>query len=59
MFQLVVKDSVLFYIFILLLQLGRHKEALDFAFAAQYLAPSNPEVAEKVESVKRDLAAGK
>ncbi|XP_023524081.1 WD and tetratricopeptide repeats protein 1-like isoform X1 [Cucurbita pepo subsp. pepo] len=38
-------------------QLGRHKEALDFAFAAQYLAPSNPEVAEKVESVKRDLAA--
>ncbi|XP_022133751.1 WD and tetratricopeptide repeats protein 1 isoform X3 [Momordica charantia] len=38
-------------------QLGRHKEALDFAFAAQCLAPSNPEVAEKVESVKRDLAA--
>ncbi|XP_022976302.1 WD and tetratricopeptide repeats protein 1-like [Cucurbita maxima] len=38
-------------------QLGRHKEALDFAFAAQCLAPSNPEVAEKVESIKRDLAA--
>ncbi|KAE8651395.1 WD repeat protein iqw1 isoform X2 [Cucumis sativus] len=38
-------------------QLGRHKEALDFAFAAQCLAPSNSEVAEKVESIKRDLAA--
>ncbi|KAA0038676.1 WD and tetratricopeptide repeats protein 1 isoform X1 [Cucumis melo var. makuwa] len=38
-------------------QLGRHKEALDFAFAAQCLSPSNSEVAEKVESIKRDLAA--
>ncbi|XP_043713111.1 protein ALTERED SEED GERMINATION 2 [Telopea speciosissima] len=40
-----------------LLQLGKHKEALDYAVAAQRLAPSNSEVAEKVESIKAQLAA--
>ncbi|XP_021808179.1 uncharacterized protein LOC110751930 [Prunus avium] len=39
------------------LELAKHKEALDFAKAAQYLAPSNSEVAERLEHVKRDLAA--
>lgn len=39
-------------------QLGKHKEALDFAYAAQLLAPSNCDVTERVESVKKDLAAG-
>ncbi|KAI9106813.1 hypothetical protein K1719_022341 [Acacia pycnantha] len=39
-------------------QLGRHKEALDFAVAAHLLAPSAPEVAERVESVKKDIASG-
>ncbi|XP_059459761.1 protein ALTERED SEED GERMINATION 2 [Corylus avellana] len=38
-------------------QLGKHKDALDFAIAAQYLAPSNSKVAERVENVKKDLAA--
>ncbi|XP_048331890.1 protein ALTERED SEED GERMINATION 2 isoform X1 [Ziziphus jujuba] len=37
-------------------QLGKHKEALDFARAAQCLAPSSSEVAERVESIKKDLA---
>jgi WD and tetratricopeptide repeat-containing protein 1 len=40
------------------LQLGKHKDALEFAIAAQDLAPSNSEVAERVENVKKDLAAG-
>ncbi|XP_062099109.1 protein ALTERED SEED GERMINATION 2 isoform X2 [Humulus lupulus] len=39
-------------------QLGKHKEALDFACAAQNLAPSNFDVEERVERVKKDLAAG-
>ncbi|KAK2998310.1 hypothetical protein RJ639_023417, partial [Escallonia herrerae] len=38
-------------------QLGKHKEALDFATAAQALAPSDPEVAETVGSIKKQLAA--
>ncbi|BFG19391.1 hypothetical protein CerSpe_056640 [Prunus speciosa] len=38
-------------------QLAKHKEALDFAKEAQSLAPSNSEVAERLEHVKRDLAA--
>lgn len=59
MLQAVAKDLILLFFTFLLLQLGRHKEALDFAFAAQCLSPSNSEVAEKVESIKRDLAAGK
>ncbi|KAL3514246.1 hypothetical protein ACH5RR_026963 [Cinchona calisaya] len=39
-----------------LLQLRKHKEALDFAFAAQSLAPSNSEVLEKVEIIKSRIA---
>jgi hypothetical protein len=38
--------------------LAKHKEALEFAIAAQSLAPSNPDVAEQLERAKRDLAAG-
>ncbi|XP_054797939.1 protein ALTERED SEED GERMINATION 2 isoform X2 [Prosopis cineraria] len=38
-------------------QLGRHKEALDFAVAAHLLAPSAPEVAERVENVKKDITS--
>ena len=40
------------------LQLGKHKEALDFAVAAQYLSPSDTMAAEKVENIKKHLAAG-
>ncbi|GAB4844926.1 Protein ALTERED SEED GERMINATION 2 [Ancistrocladus abbreviatus] len=39
-----------------LMQLGKYKEALDFALAAQCLAPSN-EVAERVEGIQKHLAA--
>ncbi|GAV66810.1 WD40 domain-containing protein [Cephalotus follicularis] len=38
-------------------QLGKHKEALDFAVAAQCVAPSNYAVAEKVEIIKKNIAA--
>ncbi|KAA8528339.1 hypothetical protein F0562_035694 [Nyssa sinensis] len=38
-------------------QLGKHKEALDFALAAQILAPSDSEVAASVENIKKHLAA--
>ncbi|KAL0432668.1 UNVERIFIED_CONTAM: hypothetical protein Slati_2601100, partial [Sesamum latifolium] len=38
--------------------LEKHKEALDFAIAAQSLAPSDPEITERVENIKKDLAAG-
>ncbi|KAM1180690.1 hypothetical protein ACFX13_020073 [Malus domestica] len=38
-------------------QLAKHKEALEFAIAAQSLAPSNSQVAERLERVQRDLAA--
>ncbi|XP_057974585.1 protein ALTERED SEED GERMINATION 2 isoform X2 [Malania oleifera] len=40
-----------------LLQLGKHKEAQEFAVAADCLAPSDSEVAEKVENIKKHLAA--
>ncbi|KVH98676.1 Tetratricopeptide-like helical [Cynara cardunculus var. scolymus] len=36
-----------------LLQLGKHKEALEFAIAAQFSAPSNPEAAEMVENIRK------
>ncbi|XP_038717662.1 WD and tetratricopeptide repeats protein 1 isoform X2 [Tripterygium wilfordii] len=39
-------------------QLGKNKEALDCAFAAQILAPSNSLVAEWVENMKKNVAAG-
>lgn len=38
-------------------QLGRSKEALEFAVAAQLLAPSNSDAAEKVARIKSNLAA--
>ncbi|XP_052191448.1 protein ALTERED SEED GERMINATION 2 [Diospyros lotus] len=39
-----------------LAQLGKYKEALDFATAAQSVAPSNAEVAETVEYIKKHIA---
>ncbi|XP_074279406.1 protein ALTERED SEED GERMINATION 2 isoform X2 [Silene latifolia] len=36
--------------------LGKHKEALDFALAAQCLAPSSVEVAERVEIIQKQLS---
>ncbi|XP_015071375.1 WD and tetratricopeptide repeats protein 1 isoform X2 [Solanum pennellii] len=41
----------------ILLKLGKHKEALEFAIGAQSLATSNSEVALKVESIKEQIAA--
>ncbi|XWS21435.1 hypothetical protein CRYUN_Cryun30bG0054400 [Craigia yunnanensis] len=38
-------------------QLGKHKEALDFAVAAQCLSPSDTMAAKKVEKIKKHLAA--
>lgn len=40
------------------LQLGKYKEALDFAVAAQCVQPTNVEVAERVEEIKKHLTAG-
>lgn len=40
------------------MQLGKHKGALDFALAAQCLDPSNAEVAERVENIRKQLSAG-
>ncbi|XVE55581.1 hypothetical protein DITRI_Ditri03aG0170500 [Diplodiscus trichospermus] len=38
-------------------QLGKFKEALDFAVAAQCLSPSDTMAAEKVDNIKKHLAA--
>ncbi|KAJ0026363.1 hypothetical protein Pint_08433 [Pistacia integerrima] len=38
-------------------QLSKYKEALEFALAAQCLDPSNSSVAEKVENLKKQIAA--
>ncbi|KAK1405567.1 WD and tetratricopeptide repeats protein 1 [Heracleum sosnowskyi] len=38
-------------------QLRKHKEALDFAIAAEALAPSNSEIGRTVESIRQELAA--
>lgn len=38
-------------------QLGKHKEALDFAVVAQCLDPTSAEVAERLESVQKELSA--
>ncbi|OVA01813.1 WD40 repeat [Macleaya cordata] len=46
-----------FYMSEALLQLGKHREALEYATAAQFLAPSNSDAAERVESIKEHLAA--
>ncbi|KAJ1379007.1 Tetratricopeptide-like helical domain superfamily [Sesbania bispinosa] len=39
-------------------QLRKDKKALDFAEAALLLSPSNPEVAENVENIKKAIASG-
>ncbi|XP_021743634.1 WD and tetratricopeptide repeats protein 1-like isoform X1 [Chenopodium quinoa] len=38
-------------------QLGKHKEALDFALAAQSLDPSRAEALDRVESIRKELSA--
>ncbi|CAK7347224.1 unnamed protein product [Dovyalis caffra] len=38
--------------------LGKHKEALEFAIAAQISAPANTEVTVLMENIKKNLAAG-
>lgn len=43
---------------VIIVQLGKHKEALDFAIAAQSLAPSDSEIAGTVECIREELAAG-
>lgn len=40
-----------------LTQLGRHKEALNYALRAQLLSPADTEVSDKVDSIKEHLAA--
>ncbi|KAK9109088.1 hypothetical protein Sjap_017148 [Stephania japonica] len=40
-----------------LTQLGKHKEALEYAMLAKSLAPSNPDVTERVENIKEQLSA--
>ena len=40
---------------VVVLQLSKYKEALEFAIAAQSLAPSDNEVALKVESIKKQI----
>ncbi|XP_058096987.1 protein ALTERED SEED GERMINATION 2 isoform X2 [Magnolia sinica] len=46
-----------FYMADALTQLGKHKEALDYAMVAHYLAPSNLQALHRVESIKEHLAA--
>ncbi|XP_068641447.1 protein ALTERED SEED GERMINATION 2-like isoform X2 [Aristolochia californica] len=40
-----------------LLELGKHKEALEHAMVAHHLAPSNFQVSEMVENIKQHLAS--
>jgi WD and tetratricopeptide repeat-containing protein 1 len=40
------------------LQLGKHKEALEFSIAAQCSAPGNTEVAVLMEDIRKNLATG-
>jgi hypothetical protein len=40
------------------LQLGKHKEALDYAMQANILDPTNHQLAEKVQYLREKLAAG-
>ncbi|XP_068638970.1 protein ALTERED SEED GERMINATION 2-like isoform X2 [Aristolochia californica] len=40
-----------------LLELGKHKEALEYAMVAHRLAPSNYQVSEMVENIKQHLAS--
>lgn len=60
-YPLIVEPAISFkthYINVILLQLGRHEDALEFAVASHSLAPSKSEVAERVANVKRDIALG-
>ncbi|GAB2216863.1 hypothetical protein Droror1_Dr00000010 [Drosera rotundifolia] len=50
--------GAIYYMSEALMQLGKHKAALDFAVAAQSLAPSSFEVAERIEAIQAQLAAG-
>ncbi|KAJ9166500.1 hypothetical protein P3X46_021247 [Hevea brasiliensis] len=47
----------LYYMSEALSELGKYKEALEFAVAAQPVAPSNTEIAEWGENLKKNLAA--
>ncbi|KAJ8771533.1 hypothetical protein K2173_026710 [Erythroxylum novogranatense] len=47
----------LYYMSEALSQLGKYKEALEFALAAQCSAPSNTEMSEWVENIKKNLAS--
>jgi len=40
------------------MQLGKLKEALEYAVAAQNIAPSNSQASERVLSIRNQLAAG-
>ncbi|CAA6659519.1 unnamed protein product [Spirodela intermedia] len=46
-----------YYLAEALKQLGKYQNALDYAMAALYLSPSNPEVAEQVKAIKEKIAA--
>lgn len=41
-----------------ILQLGKHKEALDYAMAANHIDPSNSEARERIQKIRGNLAAG-
>lgn len=47
-----------YLIIISFLQLGKYKEALEFAVAAQSVVPSNIEIAELIDNLQKNLAAG-
>uniref|UniRef100_A0A2P2M8B7 WD and tetratricopeptide repeats protein 1 isoform X3 n=1 Tax=Rhizophora mucronata TaxID=61149 RepID=A0A2P2M8B7_RHIMU len=47
----------LYYMSEALSQLGKHKEALEFAIGAQCLAPANPGLADWVDNMEKNLAA--
>lgn len=64
-YSILSTSLVFFYFFFLLLltahytlQLGKLKEALDYAMAAQNLAPSNSEASDRVKSIKEQLTQG-
>lgn len=63
-YSILSTSLVFFYFFLFLLtahytlQLGKLKEALDYAMAAQNLAPSNSEASDRVNSIKEQLTQG-
>ncbi|KAH7654664.1 WD and tetratricopeptide repeats protein 1 [Dioscorea alata] len=44
-----------FYMSEALLQLGKHKEALDYAMAANHIDPSNSEARERIQKIRAEL----